>query len=216
MSFEPVKVALVGIGWWSGPVGGAAKESAKLDLVSCYTRTPEKPAAFAEAHGCAEAGSYEAILADPAVEGVLITSTNSVHRAQIEAALRAGKHVWVEKPVTNTLAEARSVLAAWRASGKVLSVGHCYRRAAGHRKMKALIEDGAVGRPLQAEAFWSTSSDLQLTPDKWRYFREECPGGALMQLGVHHADTLHYLLGGTRCGSWGCTGGSPPPSRSTT
>ncbi len=195
MSFELVRVALVGIGWWSGPVGGAAKDCPKIDLVSCYTRTPEKRAAFAEAHGCAEAESYEAILEDPSIEGVLITSSNKAHQAQVEAAFRAGKHVWVEKPITTALATTRPVLQAWRASGKVLSVGHCYRRAAGHRKMKALIEEGAVGRPLQAEAYWATWTGQKFTPEKWHYYREECPGGPLTQLGIHHADTLHYLLG---------------------
>jgi len=195
MPQSPLRVALVGIGWWSTPVGAAAKKSEKLDLALCCTRNPEKRAAFARAHGCAEAESFEAVLADPSIGGVLLTTPNSAHAAQVEAALKAGKHVWVEKPITNTLAEVGPVLKAWSASGKVLSVGHCYRRAAGHRMMRRLIDEGAVGRPLWAEAVFSNPAGLVLTPERWRFFRAECPGGPLMQMGIHHCDTLHYLLG---------------------
>ena len=195
MSHTPVKVALVGVGWWSTPVGGAARRSPKLDLAACYTRNPEKRAAFAEAHGCAEAGSFEEVLEDGSIEGVLLTTPNSAHAEQIVAAVRAGKHVWVEKPLTNTLAEAGPVLDAWRASEKVLSVGHCYRRAAGHRVMRRMIDEGAIGRPLWAEAVFTNPAGLTMGPERWRFFRAECPGGPLMQMGIHHCDTMNYLMG---------------------
>lgn len=196
MSQAPVRVALVGIGWWSTPVGRAVLLSEKLDLVTCYDQIPERRAAFAKTHDCTEAESYEAILADPSIEGVLLVVPNQFHEPMIAAAFAAGKHVSVEKPVTNVLAEAHGVLKAWKNSGgKVLAVGHCYRRAAGHRKIKELLDQGALGRPLWAEAVFSNPLGLSLTPDKWRYFRETCPGGPLMQMGVHHCDNLNYLIG---------------------
>ncbi len=192
---NPLKVAIVGIGWWSTPIGSGAVRSEKLDLTACYTRNPERRAAYAKDFGCAAIESYEDILADDSIEGVLLTTPNTAHASQIEAALRAGKHVWVEKPITNTLAEAPGVLKAWRETGLVLAVGHCYRRAAGHRVMKQLIEDGTVGRPLWAEAAFTNPAGQGFTKDKWRYFKDECPGGPLMQMGIHHCDTLQYLLG---------------------
>ena len=152
MSQENFTAALVGLGWWATPIGDALRRSGKIDLIACYTRNEEKRASFAGEHGCEAASSYEAILENPDVEGILLTTPNKVHAAQIIAALEAGKHVWVEKPITNVLAETPEVLKAWRASGKTLAVGHCYRRAAGHRKIRALIEDGTIGRPLWAEA----------------------------------------------------------------
>ena len=179
---------------------GAAKESAKLDLVSCYTRTPEKRAAFAEAHGCAEAGSYEAILADPAIEGVLITSTTASTGRRSRPPSGPGstsgwrsrsRTPWPRRGPSSRPGARRERSSRW---GTATAGG-------GPPKMKALIEDGTVGRPLQAEAFWSTSSGLQLTPDKWRYFREECPGGALIQLGVPPRRPC-TTCSGTRCGSW--------------
>jgi predicted dehydrogenase len=192
---NPLKVAIVGIGWWSTPIGSGAVRSDKLDLAACYTRNPERRAAYAKDFGCAGMESYEDILADDSIEGVLLTTPNTAHASQIEAALRAGKHVWVEKPITNTLAEVPGVLEAWRETGLVLAVGHCYRRAAGHRIMKQLIEDGTVGQPLWAEAAFTNPAGQGFTKDKWRYFKDECPGGPLMQMGIHHCDTLQYLLG---------------------
>ncbi len=87
------------------------------------------------------------------------------------------------------------MLRAWRETGQTLSVGHCYRRAAGHRTMKKLIEDGTLGRPLWAEAAFTNPAGQGFTKDRWRYFKAECPGGPLMQMGIHHCDTLRYLLG---------------------
>ena len=192
---NPLKVAIVGLGWWATPIGNGARRSAALELAACYTRNEEKRKAFAEEYGCAPADSFEAILADDSIEGVLLTTPNTAHADQIVAAMRAGKHVWVEKPITNTLAEAPGVLAAWREAGLTLAVGHCYRRSAGHRTMKKMIEDGALGRPLWAEAAFTNPAGQNLTPDRWRYFKSECPGGPLMQMGIHHCDTLQYLLG---------------------
>jgi predicted dehydrogenase len=192
---NPLKVAIVGLGWWSTPIGNGAIRSDALELAACFTRDEEKRAAYAEKYGCAPAGSFEEVLGDSSIEGVLLTTPNTAHAGQIEAALRAGKHVWVEKPITNTLAEAPGVIKAWRETGHVLSVGHCYRRAAGHRTMKKLIEDGTLGRPLWAEAAFTNPAGQGFTKDRWRYFKAECPGGPLMQMGIHHCDTLQYLLG---------------------
>ena len=195
MSDAPLRVAVVGLGWWAGPIGNAARRSEKLEIVSCFTRNEEKRNNYAAEYGCAQAGSYEALLENDDVEGILLTSQNTAHAAQIEAAMAAGKHVWVEKPITNTLAEVPGVLKAWRAAGRVLSVGHCYRRAAGHRVMKRMIDDGTLGKPLWAEAAFTSPAGQNFTTDRWRYFKSECPGGPLMQMGIHHCDTLQYLLG---------------------
>ncbi|HBK80528.1 MAG TPA: hypothetical protein DDZ83_12810 [Nitrospinae bacterium] len=195
MPDTPLKVAIVGLGWWATAIANGAQRSEELEIVSCYTRNEEKRAAFAKEYGCEPAESYEAILADGSIEGVLITTPNTAHAGQIEAAMAAGKHVWVEKPITNTLAEAPGVFKAWRKAGRTLAVGHCYRRAAGHRMMKRMIDDGTLGRPLWAEAAFTNPAGQNFTTDRWRYFKSECPGGPLMQMGIHHCDTLQYLLG---------------------
>ncbi len=198
MSEQPVGVGVVGIGWWSTPTAVAVKNNPKYRLVTCFTRTPEKRKKFAETYGCGESESYEEILGNPDVAAVILTTPNSVHGEQILQALRAGKHIFVEKPITNTLPEAKEVVEAHKGSGLTLMTGHCYRRNAGHRTARRLIDEGRLGKPIMAECNFSVGVGQSLTPDKWRWFDAECPGGPLTQIGIHHADTMAYLFGPIR------------------
>ena len=198
MSEQPVGVGVVGIGWWSAPTAVALKNNPKLRIVTCYTRTPEKRKNFAETYGCGESESYEAVLANPDVEAVILTTPNSVHGEQVLQAIAAGKHVFVEKPITNTLPEAKKVVEAHKGSGLTLMTGQCYRRNAGHRAARRLIDEGRLGKLIMAECNFSVGVGKTLTPDKWRWFDAECPGGPLTQIGIHHADTMAYLFGPIR------------------
>lgn len=80
-----------------------------------------------------------------------------------------------------------------RDAGVTLLVGHQMRRVGAARRTKALLEEGVLGTVVLAEANFSLPGVI--IPDQWRAHRRTCPGGPLMQLGVHHADTLQYLLG---------------------
>lgn len=192
---KPVTAASVGIGWWSNVLADAVQKTDALEIVTCFTRSPEKRAGFAKKYGCREAENYEAVLSDPGVEAVLLTTPHSAHRAQIEAAAKAGKHVFVEKPIAQSVAEAKAAAAACEKAGVVLSVGHSRRRQSGARKLKALIDGGTLGRVITAEANLSYGMGLILDDSKWRSSRIESPGGPLTSLGIHHLDTLAYLLG---------------------
>jgi predicted dehydrogenase len=77
----------------------------------------------------------------------------------------------------------------------ILSVGHSARRLKGNRKIKEIIDSGAIGKLVMAECNFSNDRSLELTPDKWRWYKDKSPGGPLVQLAVHHADTLNYLFG---------------------
>jgi len=80
-------------------------------------------------------------------------------------------------------------------AGVVLAVGHQSRREAGARKLKALITAGELGDIIGVEANISTDSGWSVKPGQWRYSREQCPGGPLIQIGIHHLDTLNFLFG---------------------
>ena len=192
---QPVKAASVGIGWWSGVLADAVAKTDALEIVTCFTRSPEKRSAFAQKYGCQAAESYEAVLGDSSVEAVLLTTPHSAHREQIEAAAQAGKHVFVEKPLAHTVKAAKAAATACERAGVVLSVGHSRRHQSAARKLKALIEDGTLGQVITAEANLSYGMALTLDASKWRSTRTESPGGPLTSLGIHHLDTLSYLLG---------------------
>ncbi len=190
-----VKVGIVGIGWWSNVLAEVIENSDKLDMRACYTRSNDKAAAFAAKFNCKAVESYEAMLALDDLDGVILTTPNSAHRAGAEAAAQAGKHVFVEKPISNTLEDGRAMIAACEASGVMLAVGHSYRRHGALRHLRRLIDDGELGRVSLAEGVFSNDNGLKLKPGSWRSDPAEIPGGCLMQIGIHQIDNLLYLLG---------------------
>jgi len=159
---EPVRVAAVGIGWWSGELADAVPKGTNLKLVACTTRSPEKRAAFATKYGCRQAESYEAVLKDSEVEGVLLTTPHTLHADQVVAAAEAGKHVFVEKPFTLTVADGRRATTACRRAEVVLAVGHGRRRQPANRALKGMIEAGALGRVVQIEGNVSSNNGFNM------------------------------------------------------
>jgi predicted dehydrogenase len=190
---EPIGVALIGTGFWGRRLGAAVQRVPELALVTCYSRDEAKRNSFASDLGCEASGSFEAAAEHPQVQGVLLVTPNHHHLEGALAAAAQGKHLFVEKPIADDLEEAREMRSACQAAGLTLMVGHCFRRLGAARKVKQLLEEGALGQVVLAEANFSLPGNL--TPDKWRFYRETCPGGPLMQLGIHHADTLQYWLG---------------------
>jgi predicted dehydrogenase len=194
-SIKPVRVAAIGVGGWGRTLADAAAKGTGLTYVACTSRAPENRAAFAKAYGCRDLPSVDAVLADPEVEGVVITSLHSAHAGQIVAAGQRGKHVFVEKPFTLTLADARRAVDTCRQAGVVLAVGHQRRRMPASRALKRLIDEGALGRVVQIEGNFSADIGFSFKPGAWRLVRAETPGGSMTNLGIHHVDSYQYLLG---------------------
>jgi len=191
----PVRVAAIGVGGWGRALADAAARGTGLTIVTCTSRSAENRAAFAESYGCRALPTYEAVLADPEVEGVLITTPHSVHAEQVVAAARAGKHVFVDKPFTLSVADGQRATEACRRAGVVLAVGHQRRKQAASRALKRLLDEGALGCVAQVEGNFSADIGFALKPGMWRTVRAETPGGAMTNLGIHHVDTFQYLLG---------------------
>ena len=192
-----VRVALIGAGAWSGAVCNAMMKSKKVELVTCFDVIPEKHQALSGKFGCSYEASYEDVLKRNDIDAVHLISPNAVHAEQAILAARHGKHVFVEKPLANRISDAKNTIAACQKANVVLMVGQHLRRLAGFRTLKALIDDGAIGEPIQVEANFSQNLGFALTPESFRWRGDDtgCPAGALMTLGIHHADLLNYLLG---------------------
>mgnify|MGYP001826336619 FL=1 len=192
-----VRVALIGAGAWSGAVCDAMMKSKKVELVTCFDIIPEKHQALSDKFGCSYEASYEDVINRNDIDAVHLISPNSVHAEQAILAARQGKHVFVEKPLANTIQDAKNTIAACREANVVLMVGQHLRRLAGFRKLKELIAGGVIGEPIQVEANFSQNLGFGLTPEsfRWRGDDSGCPAGALMTLGIHHSDLMNYLLG---------------------
>jgi predicted dehydrogenase len=193
---DRVRLASVGLGRWAGVLARGAQRGSVIELVSCFSRDEGRRRAFQEEFKVPRsAASYTALLEDPDVEGVVITTPNDTHRVVAIAALEAGKAVYTDKPIAHTVEDAMAIDAAVRSTGKVFSVGHSARRLAGHREIKRWYDDGRLGKISMVEANFSNERGLTLDESTWRFYSSKSPGGSLIQLGVHHADNLQFLLG---------------------
>lgn len=193
--FEPVRVACIGMGWWSDVLADAIKRSGKLEIVACYTRSEDKRRAFAAKYGCAAAASYDAILKDSSIDAVINTTPNDVHLETTRAAATAGKHVFLDKPIANAVSEGRAISEACRKAGVVLALGYQRRRESQFRWVRRQIDSGTFGRLVNAEANISRDRLGKVDLNSWRYTAAGMPGGVMLQIGIHYADVLEYLLG---------------------
>ena len=193
-----MNVACLGIGWWSDVLADAIKRSGKLKIVSCYSRSVEKRERFAAKYGCRAARSYEEILQDRSVEAVINTTPNSVHRETTVAAASAGKHTFLDKPIANSIDDARALTAACRKAKVVLALGYQRRRESHFRWIREKVDAGAFGRLVNAEANISRDRLGKIDLGSWRYTAEGMPGGVMLQIGIHYTDVLEYLIGPIR------------------
>jgi predicted dehydrogenase len=192
---NPIKVASIGLGRWGNTIASVLERAPWFALTACYTRDPQKREAFAKKFGCAVNDRYEDVLARPDIEAVIITAPNNRHAELAVAAARAGKHVFVDKPIATTIADARAITRACEAAGVKLAIGASSRFLRGHRLCKKLVDDGTLGTLAMVEANYSNDRGLYYTPDNWQWYKEGSPGGPLMQVAIHQIDNLYYMFG---------------------
>jgi len=192
---DELRVASLGLGWWGKDLARAASDTGRIRIVSCFARTPETREEFADAHGCRAAGSLDELLGDDEVEAVLIATSHDSHRELIEAAASAGKHVFVEKPLTLSVEDGRAAVDAAREAGIVLQVGHQRRRAPANRAIRALIDDGSIGDIQMVEANHSLPNGFRMPSEAWRWNPDQSPLGSMTSLGIHQIESFMYLAG---------------------
>jgi predicted dehydrogenase len=191
----PLRVAALGMGWWSNVLADAVKRSNKLEIAACFTRSADKRAAFAARYNCRAAASYEEILKDSTIEAIINTTPNNVHLETTAAAAQAGKHVFLDKPVANTVREGQTIADACRKAGVVLAVGYQRRREIPFRWIKSEIDAGRFGKLVQAECNISRDRLGHFDLSSWRYTAAGMPGGVMLQIGIHYVDVLEFLMG---------------------
>jgi predicted dehydrogenase len=191
----PLRVAALGIGWWSDVLADAAVRSDRIRLVACYTRSEDKRRAFGAKYRCRAAASYEEILADDSIEAVINTTPNGAHLETTRMAAEAGKHVFLDKPIANTVTEGMAIAHACENAGVVLALGYQRRRESHFRWIKSEIEAGRFGKLVQAEANISRDRLGKIDLSSWRYQASGMPGGVMLQIGIHYVDVLEMLIG---------------------
>lgn len=191
---EPAALGIAGVARHGATILRAIRASGGCRLAACYDIDPEARNAAAKEYACRAAGAYEELLADPALEGIVIVTPNHLHRAQTLAALEAGKHVFVEKPLALNVPECSDIVAAAKRAGRIVQVGHNTRKRRVFRKAKELLAAGALGRIVACHAHISFDFGLRSPIPEWKKDPEKCPLLPMTQLGIHFIDTMNHLI----------------------
>jgi len=164
------------------------------EIVSVMSTSAERGAQYASDNGIAKSvTSVAGLVGDPDVQAVYISTTNELHRDQVIAAARAGKHVLCEKPLATSLEDAHAMVKAARDAGVVMATNHHLRGAATHRAMREAIAAGKIGQPLAARVCHAGYLPPHL--QGWRLDKPEAGGGVILDITVHDTDTLRFVLG---------------------
>jgi len=163
------------------------------EVVAVASASRARGEEYARRHGIAAAhADVAALLANPAVDIVYVSTTNELHHPQVLAAAAAGKHVLCEKPLALSVDDAVHMAAACRRAGVTLATNHHLRNAATHRRIRELVLGGAIGRPLFARVFHAVYLPPHL--QGWRLDKPQAGGGVILDITVHDVDTLRFVL----------------------
>jgi predicted dehydrogenase len=193
-----VKIGAVGLGGHGRAMLDAIKRCANLEVVACFDVDGERTRTTAAEFACKACGSFAELLGVRGLRAVTLVVPNHVHSDYVISAAEAGRACFVEKPIANTLAEARRMIAACEENDVVLAVAHNFRRLAQFRKAKELIDSGELGCICGFEGNLSRPGASLLVPDDWRRSVRTCPMPSMMQLGIHIVDGLMYIFGQVR------------------
>ncbi len=191
-----MKVAVAGLGWWGKQIVRCLDKSAKFQVL--YGVDPSPPTGigdFAEEFRIKLETELAPILADKAVDGVVLATPHALHEEQILAVVAAGKNVFCEKPLTMTAAGAERVISACDKAGKILGIGHERRWEPAFEELARLIKAGALGKLLYMDA--NVSHDLlrSLDSSNWRLAPAHAPAGLMTGVGVHLTDLFVSFAG---------------------
>ncbi|MFZ2049428.1 MAG: Gfo/Idh/MocA family oxidoreductase [Solirubrobacteraceae bacterium] len=191
---KPVTWALIGASAIASTyMIDALRQASGGRIAGVLSSDPERGSRYAERHRIPNAySSLAELCADSEVEAVYISTANDSHASQALAAIAAGKHVLCEKPLATTIEDAQAMIAAAASAGVKLGVDHHLRSAPAHLATRELIISGRIGQVLGARVFHGT--ELPASLRTWRVGRPEAGAGAALDLTVHGADLLCFLL----------------------
>lgn len=191
---ERLRCAVVGCGLIGKRRAEQAVAHGGTQLIAVADTSEDAAVSVAERYCVARFADWQAIVGDADVDAVVVATPNAFLRDVAVAALNAGKHVLVEKPMGRNLGEAREMAEAAAASGRVLKIGFNHRYHPAIRRAHDLVAGGAIGVPISARARYGHGGRPGYERE-WRGDARLAGGGELTDQGVHVADLLHWFLG---------------------
>lgn len=184
------QVGIIGFGGMASHHFNQSKVLDRINIKGIFDLNPER-VAYAKSNGLVTYESREALLADPEIDIVLVAVPNDYHRDYAIEALRAGKHVLCEKPVTLSSSELEEVIAVAKETGKVFTVDQNRRVNKDFVAMKRAVEQGLLGDVYVIESRVEGSRGV---PEGWRTSKKQ-GGGMMLDWGVHLIDQIMYMYG---------------------
>lgn len=190
MAERPVKIGMMSFAHLhAGSYASCIVSRPDTEMVGIADHDPGRAQQMAQHFGTQAFESYEALLAAPGLEAVVICSENARHRALAEMAAQAGKHVLCEKPLATSVADGEAMIAACKRAGVQLMTAFPCRYSPVMQRMKAAIDSGEAGAIL---AFRGTNRGRN--PGGWFGVKSESGGGAMIDHTVHVTDLMRWLL----------------------
>lgn len=191
-----LNTAIIGLGWWGKTLVKAAKDfGAPIRFVRGVSLEPDTVRDFAAENKIALGTSFEEAIADPQVQAVILATPHSKHRAQVEAAAAAGKHIYCEKPFALAKSDAVAMLDAVKRAGIVIAVGHHFRLMPSMRVLAELKAAGAFGTIMHVEGNYSHDWLANMSAESWRMQAAESRAGGMTGMGIHVLDCFRDMAG---------------------
>lgn len=189
-----LSIGIAGFGWWGRHISTRLQGNPRFKLHAVAEPDATMHDAIA-ALGATPLPTFEALLEAPAIDAVILTTPHMLHEEQVIAAARAGRHVFCEKPLGLTAASARRSVEACKRAGVVLGIGHERRFEPAMQRLKAMLDAGALGTVMHAEAAFSHNKLTDIAAGGWRTSKELSPGAGMTGMGIHLTDLLLWMFG---------------------
>jgi len=201
---DPIRCAVIGFGEWGREIAKAIEDIEEMELSAICDNFQLMLRRAQRAHPeAARISDYREILDDQTIPCVFIATATHEHKDLVIEALDAGKHVYCEAPLANTIEDARAIAQAGRAAeGQIFQAGMLYRTEPQYRSVFGFIRSGAIGRPVMARSQWHskqswrrTSSSSQRAQDlNWR-LDKDLSLGLIGEIGVQQIDVTSWIIG---------------------
>lgn len=190
-----INLGIIGLGKWATVLVTAAAHSSKIRIISAYSRSQETREKFTEKHDIPFTNTVDELLNNPDIQGVILTVPNELHFEYAKLCAKHGKHVYIEKPITNNLVEGIELKKICNRLGVGVFIGHVAKLLSGIQIMSQEIQSGKLGELCLIEGNFSNERALSLTSDNWRWYQSKAPGGPLSQIAIHMFDVFRFLGG---------------------
>lgn len=181
-----IRIALIGCGYWGSRVLDAIRRTSGMELAAVYDKDPKRLEQAHRSYGndFSYAGSYQELLKDTSIDAVALAVPTGAHFRAAEEALTAGKHVFVEKPFTQTIEQAERLCELAKEMERRIHVDHIMIYHPAVRKMKELLENSSLGEirymQMRRTSFGGARADISVLQD----------------LSVHDLSIIDYLTDG--------------------